>query len=318
MILITGGTGFIGNVLIRHLSNAGYPIKLLLRPSKDTPNLPKGLPVDVSVTSLDDENGMRAVLKGIDIVFHLASAENYGRKAQLAQIDVAGTRALVNAAINSDIKRFFFLSHLGADTRSAYPLLKAKALAENIIKKSGLPYTIFRSAIAFGEHDHFTNGLGFLLKISPFFVMLPDNGSTILQPIWVEDLVTVLTLSIDLPFTRYQTYSVGGPEFLSFRHICNLLMEKIKVNRQMIDVPPVLLYTITELLEIFIPNFPTSVFWLDYFATDRTTNLDVLPSTFNLLPARMSQRLEYLQTKNFRKNWWRIISKRKRTKIQWD
>ncbi len=318
MILVTGGTGFIGNVLIRHLSNLGYPIKLLLRPSKETPRLPKGLSLEVALTSLTDEKGLRASMKDVTVIYHLASAESLGRKAQLTEVDIEGTQALLQAASQAGIERFFYVSHLGADRASAYPLLQAKAIAEYQIRSSGIPYTIFRSAIAYGERDYFTNGLAFLLKISPFFVMLPEEGSSLLQPIWVEDLATVMTWSLDMSQTINETIKIGGPEYLSFKEICEIIIGLLGIKRQFVNVKPVILNRFTEILEIIFPNFPTSVFWLDYLATNRTTNLDTLPSMFHLLPARMSYRLGYLERKKFRTNWWRMILSRKRTMIRWD
>jgi len=318
MILVTGGTGFIGNVLIRHLSNLGHPVKLLLQPSKDNPNLPKGVPSEVAVTSLNDVKGLRAALKDVDIVYHLASAESYGREAQLTDVDIQGTARLLAAASQSTINRFYYLSHLGADRASAYPLLKAKAIAEQQIKSSGIPYTIFRSAVAFGEHDHFSNNLAFLLKISPYLVMLPDNGSSLLQPIWVEDLARVLTWSLEMPITKNQTIPLGGAEYLSFRDICVMIMEKLKIKRHFVNANPSLLHLLTELLEIVVPKFPTTVFWLDYLATNRTTNLDVLLRMFDLIPARMSHQIDYLSERKFRKTFWQLLSKGKRTTIQWD
>ena len=318
MILVTGGTGFIGNILVRQLASSGFPVKLLIRPSKETPQLPKGLPLEIAVSSLSDEKGLRAALKGVNVIYHLASAEAQGRKAQLTEVDVQGTQAIIQAAIQARIDRFFYISHLGADRASAFPLMKAKAIAEHTIKDSGIPYTIFKSAVAFGDSDHFTNGLSFLLKISPYLVMVPEYGSTLLQPIWVEDLATILTWSLDLPWTINQTIEVGGQEYLSFLQICKILIEKLKIQRKFVNVSPLLLNRLTETVEIFFPNFPTSVFWLDYLAADRITNLDTLPSVFNLMPARMSQRLGYLESKNFKVKWWRIIFNRKRKIITWD
>lgn len=309
--MITGGTGFIGNVLIRQLSNLGYPIKLLIRPSKTSPNLPTGIPLEVAITSFSDAKGLRAAMKGVDIIYHLASSEALGRKAQLTTVDIQGTDAIVQAASQAKIERFFYLSHLGADRSSAYPLLKAKAIAEHAIKSANLPYTIFRSAVAYGEQDHFTNGLAVLLKLSPYFVMLPGEGTTLLQPIWVEDLVTIMTWALDMPQTINETIEVGGPEYLSFTEICSILAEKININRRYVNVPPVFLNMMTEILEIITPNFPTSVFWLDYLASNRTTAMDVLPRMFSLIPARFSQRIGYLEGKNFRKNWWKYLFKRK-------
>lgn len=318
MILITGGTGFIGNHLIRHLSAEGHAIKLLIRPSKQSPKLPKGLPLEVAVASLSDSKGLRAALKDVDVIYHLASAENLGRKAQLTKVDIQGTEALARAATQANIKRFIYLSHLGAERASAYPLLKAKAIAEHHIKSSGIPYTIFRSAVAYGENDHFTNGLAFLLKISPYFVMLPEQGMSLLQPIWVEDLATILAWSLDMPETANETIELGGPEYISFRQVCEMIIGKLGIKRQFVNVKPVILNYFTEVLEILFPNFPTSVFWLDYIATNRTTNLDILPTKFNLLPARMGQRLGYLENKKYRVNVMRMILQRKRTITRWD
>jgi len=90
------------------------------------------------------------------------------------------------------------------------------------------------------------------------------------------------------------------------------------IKRTFVNVKPVILNYFTEFLEILFPNFPTSVFWLDYIATNRTTNLDVLPTKFNLLPARMGQRLGYLENKKYRVNVMRMILQRKRTITRWD
>ena len=313
MILITGGTGFIGNALIRHLDNLGHPIKLLIRPSKKSPNLPKNLPINLAVSSLKDEKGLRAAMKDVDYIYHLASAESLGRKADLVDVDIKGTQILINAASGANIKRIFFMSHLDANRASAYPLLKAKGIAESTIKNSNIPYTIYRSSIVYGKNDHFSSGLALLLKASPYFVMLPEEGKMLLQPIWVEDLARVLTWSLDMPETTNKTIKLGGPEYLSFREICEIIIGVLGIRRQFVNVSTVFLNVLTELIEIIVPNFPTSVFWLDYLATDRTADLDTLPRQFDLLPARMSQRLEYLKKNNFRKKIWRMILQRKRT-----
>ena len=63
MILVTGGTGFVGQALIRHLVYMGKPLRILLRPSPDLPNLPRGVAVEVAVCGLKDERGAACRLK---------------------------------------------------------------------------------------------------------------------------------------------------------------------------------------------------------------------------------------------------------------
>ena len=78
MILVTGGTGFIGRALVRQLTEAGYPVRLLIRPTKQSPNLPKGVPVEVAVSKLSDKRSIRSAMIDVDIVYHLAGVEWHG------------------------------------------------------------------------------------------------------------------------------------------------------------------------------------------------------------------------------------------------
>lgn len=307
MILITGGTGFIGKVLVRHLIEHDHQVRILIRPSQHSPNLPRGVPIEVAVSSIGDERSLRAAMVGVDIVYHLAGAEWRGSRGSLMDIDIQGTQTVIRAAVDAGVWRLFYISHLGADRASAFPLLKAKAIAEEYIRRSGLDYTILRSALVFGPNDHFTTGLARLLYALPFFFLIPSDGQTLLQPLWVEDLVTCLVWALEDDQTRNQTYSVGGPEFLTFNQILAMVMEAAQVQRRIVHVSPPYLRGLTVILETILPALPTSVYWLDYLAANRTCPLDTVPRTFNLLPSQFSHRLDYLQNQNWRSSLFRSI-----------
>ena len=129
MILVTGGTGFIGKALVRNLVESGHSVRILIRPSPRSPDLPFGVGVEVAVSSLSDERGLRAAMVGVDTIYHLAGVERRGAYANLMNVDIAGTQKIVTAASDARVKRILFTSHLGADRASAYPVLKAKAIA---------------------------------------------------------------------------------------------------------------------------------------------------------------------------------------------
>lgn len=310
MILVTGGTGFIGRVLVRHLSEAGYPVRLLLRPARKSPQLPKGVPVEVALSSLDDDRGLRAAMVGVDVVYHLAGVESRGAYASLLDVDINGTRAVVQAAASAGIDRIFYLSHIGADRASAYPVFKAKAIAEEYIRRSGVGFTIVRSAVVYGASDGFTTGLAQLLHALPFIFLVPGQGDSLLQPLWVEDLVTCLTWALDDDETRDQMYEVGGPEFLSFNEILQMVMDQLGLQRKPVYLHPAYLRGLTVFLENLLPSIPVSVYWLDYLAANRTCSLDTIPRFFNLMPTRMAQRLAYLEGRNWRRAFWRSIMRR--------
>ncbi len=294
MILVTGGTGFIGQVLIRHLIAMNYPVRMLLRPSTTSPNIPKGVSVEAVICGLNDERGLRAAMKDVDVIYHLAGDEQRGNRADLLTIDINGTRRISQIAADAKVQRVFFLSHLGADRNSAYPLLRAKAHAEQAIKESGIPYTIFRSALVYGPNDHFTTALAKLIRRLPLILLLPGDGSMLLQPIWVEDLVICLTLALEMPAADNQTYSVGGPEYLPLREILDDVQEAMRIHRTYVPMPQAYFRTLAAWAEGSLRHFPLSVFWQDYLAADRTCSLDTLPRLFGLIPARFGRQLQYL------------------------
>jgi NADH dehydrogenase len=310
MILVTGGTGFIGKALVRHLSEAGYPVRLLIRPSKKSPDLPKGIPLEVTVSSLTDARSLRSAMMGVDIVYHLAGVEWHGPHASLMDIDILGTQSVSQIAADAGVKRFFFLSHLGADRASAYPVLKAKAIAEENIRRSGVKHTILRTALVYGLNDHFTSSLARLLYALPFFFFVPEEGNTLLQPIWVEDLVTCLVWALDNELTINQTYSVGGPEYLTFNHILQSILGQIHLHRRLVHVFPPYLRIMTVMFESIFPGLPVSVYWLDYLAVNRTCSIDSLSRVFNILPSRFDHRLAHLDETNWRISLWRTIFSR--------
>jgi NADH dehydrogenase len=310
MILVTGGTGFVGRALIRHLVDNGYQVRTLIRPSQTSPRLPKGVPVEVAVAGFGDERGLRAAFVGVDTVYHLAGVERQGVRADLLETDIQGTRQVVNTAREAGVDRFFTVSHIGADQASAYPVFKAKAIMEDQIRRSGIDYTIFRTAIVFGPGDGFTTGLAQLLHGLPFVFLVPASGETLIQPLWIEDLVTCLTWALDIEDTRQRVYEIGGPEYLSLHQIVEWIAKTIQTRRQIISTHPAVLRSVTIMLEYFLPNSPVSVYWLDYFATNRTCSLDTIPRVFNLMPSRFNQRLGYLEGQNWGRELRRSIFRR--------
>jgi NADH dehydrogenase len=312
-ILVTGGTGFIGQALVRHLTDAGHHVRVLIRASLQSPNLPLSLPVEVAISGLNDPRGLRAAMVGIDSVYHLAGAEWRGAYASLMEIDIQGTQNVVAAAADAKVRRLFFVSHLGADRASAYPVLKAKAIAEEYIRRSGIDYTILRTAIVFGRNDGFTTGIAQLLATVPRVFLVPGDGESLLQPLWVEDLATCMTWALADPRTYNQMLEIGGPEYLTFNQVVQTIINVLGVQRNLIHLRQPYLRAITVFLENLLPAMPVSVYWLDYLATNRASSLDAIPRLFNLMPSRLSQRLAYLEDHNWQRSLWRSLFRRRTT-----
>ena len=297
MVLVTGGTGFIGSALVRRLTTAGEKVRILLHPSSSSPRLPKGIALETALCSLNDERGLLAAMKGIEIVYHLASAERENRLVDLNLVDVQGTNAIVRAASERHIQRLVFTSQIGADKKSLFPSLKAKALAEEIIQTSDLNYTIFRSSAIFGRNDHFTESIRSNLRSSLAIFPIPGSSEITIQPLWIEDFLTCLALSVSDLKMKCKIITVGGGEYFNFRQFVKIIMARAKIWRLLLPISPAFLRTLNLWVGKSGRGFPYSNTWLDYLAADRTCPLDTLPKVFGLIPARFERKINYLENK---------------------
>jgi NADH dehydrogenase len=295
MILVTGGTGFIGSRIVLRLVQSRFPLKILLRPKKIITQLPHNFALDVVVSSLNDQRSLRAVLSGVDTVLHFASSEHEKPIPDFENVDIKGTNTLVKASVDAGVKKILFISRIGAEKNSVYSLMKAKALAEDAIKSSGLNYLILRLADVFGKNDHFTNELTEFIKAAPGILPLPEGGKTILQPLWIEDLISSIFLIIEDDLFQRTTYLIGGGEFFSFHEIIKMILQRIRKRRILLSMAPAYLRLYNLWLKRSKSKFPLSNEWLDLLAINRTCSIDSLPKTFNLIPARFSHHLDHLE-----------------------
>ena len=292
MILVTGASGFVGSALIAFLSQRELPVRALLRPSRYSPRLPRNIPVEVAVSSLTDERGIRAALKDVSCIFHLASSEKEGQNVNLEQTDIRGLEVLLESAQQVGVERIIYLSHIGADRTSGFPAFRAKAVAEKMIQSSPAAATILRTSVLFGQGDGFISYFTRGLQASKLLYTIPGSDDILMQPLWINDLVNCLFLAYCDDDYAGKTLQMGGGEYFTFRQILTMLMERIGVKRQLVPIAPAAL----RARNLWFGESPKaalmSTYWIDYLAADRTCSLDSLPQLFNILPGRFSEKLK--------------------------
>ncbi len=306
MILVTGATGFVGRTLVERLLAEGQPVRVLLtgrleerleRPTK-IPWLTQREGVEIVPGSLQDLESLHHALIGVHTVFHLASAQWWGRRRDLDRIDLKGTDNIITAARSARIGRLVVLSHLGASPASAFMLLRAKGQVEEVVRASGLAFTIFRSGIVFGRGDSFVNGIVRMLRINPLVFLQPGQGEGLLHPIYITDLVEALARSLEALNTVDQTLEIGGPEYMTFNEMVRTVMRVTGLRRMLIPVPPHTLRALTNLANRLLPIWPMTPQWLDILAANRTAPLGNMFDLFQVRTVRFEDTiLTYLRGK---------------------
>jgi len=304
MILVTGATGFIGRHLVRELLAQGLPVRCLL-PENRARRLPwdaenaEHVPDLVLGNVLDDEALYQAVI-GVHTIIHLESAQWWGSERNLERIELAGTRNLVSVARAARVGRIVTLSHLGASSSSAYVLHRIKGQVEEIVRNSGLAYTILRSGIVFGEEDAFINNIAMMLATNPAMHLMPGQGEIALHPIYIDDIVQCLVRSLENLDAVDNTIEVGGPEYITYEDLLLTIMRVTRNPRLIIPVPPYALRLMTRIYGLIFPRSLTTPQWLDILATNRTTQLGNVFTYFGFRPRRIEDTLvTYMKKRNY-------------------
>ncbi len=294
MILITGATGFIGRAFVKAAMEAGLSMRCLVPPQrlkaiawdKDAPNAP-----ELVIGSLLDEEACFKAVTGVHTIVHLENAFWWGGRADLARVEIAGTRLLTNLARSARVGRIILLSHLGATPASAYLLHQTKGVQEEIVRTCGLAYTIVRSGVVFGEEDAFINHMVLMLAVNPLFFLMPGEGEVVLHPLYIHDLVKVLMLALESLDVVDRTLEIGGMEYTSLVDLLFTLMRITKMRRVIIPVPPYVMRLLVRLYGLFLPRTLMTAQWLDLLATNHAAKLSSVYEYFGFQPQRLEDTL---------------------------
>jgi len=303
MILVTGATGFVGRRLTRRLiGESGLKVRVLLRPGGDTTSLPRSTPMHVVAAGLDDLDALRTAMDGVHTIYHLVGTDTRGRHARLQDVDLAGTRNLLTAARDARVGRIIYLSRVGADRGSAFPILRTKGEIEDLIRRSGLAYTIFRSSVLFGAGDRFSEHIAMLARVFPFF-SVPGDGEMTLQPLWVEDMVTCLMLALEDLDLIDATITLGGPEVLSYRRMVMRVMYASRSQRTIIGLPLLFHRIGAWFFDGLFARWPYTEHEVELLSSNQTAELGMIERKFGFRPTSFD--LHVLQT-YLRNRWWAL------------
>ncbi len=292
MILITGATGYIGRHLVARLVAQGERPRCLVRDTQRAASILPAEKVEFVQGNTTQPDSPGAAMHGVDTVVHAAfltadRKQSAGNHYQ--ETNVQGTANVIKAAQDAGVKRIIEMSGLGTKPDKPGSYMQGRYLAEKMLKESGLDWTIIQPSVLFGKDAPFIKGLSNLIHTAPV-VPLIGGGKIMFQPIYVEDVVTVVIKVLDDPARK--TYTIGGPEYYSFTQIIDALLRAMHKTRIKVYAPTPLVGIGAAVMEAVLPKPPLTRAAMTLFSFDNTTDLDSVERDFGFKPLSFALYLE--------------------------
>ena len=195
-VAITGGTGFVGSHLAERFE-ADEVVKISRRTG----------------VSLDDVDALTRAFEGCDVVAHCAGINRELGDQTYHRVHIDGTLHVVEAAKRAGVKKITMTSFLRARPNCGSPYHESKWTAEEIIRSSGLDYTIFKAGMIYGHGDHMLDHLSHLLYTEPVVPTVGLRPKTI-RPVPISEMVDVAEAAVRGRLSRQTVSVVGGEELL--------------------------------------------------------------------------------------------------------
>ncbi len=272
MIIVTGGSGYVGSHIVKKLVDAGKPVRVIVRNQLRARNEGRldGLEIEILEADVTNVESLKSAFKGGEIIIHTVAIAIEKGNLSYEEINAHGTANVLEAAKSVGINRLIHISQLGADSKLPYRFLASKGLAQEYVVKSDMDWTAFRPSVIWGPEDEFANTFAKLIPITPLIFPIIDKEAQF-QPVWVEDVSTAVVKAVDDPETIGKEFELGGPEILSLVEIEKRTLDAVGVKRILVPFPRPLLNLIVSMIELIIPSPPVTRSLLELLAVDNTT-----------------------------------------------
>jgi uncharacterized protein YbjT (DUF2867 family) len=297
MILVTGGTGFVGPKIVRALRERGHDVRCLVRDRKRGSHV-AALGAELVEGDVTDAASVRIAAQGCDVVVHLVAIVE-GSREQFDRVMKQGTRNVAAAAKEVHARRFVHMSALGVSerTRSLTPYFEAKWDMEQTVQCSGLEYVIFRPSFVFGRDG---GVLGTFVRVARWAPVTPivGPGTERIQPIWADDVGAYFAAGVDAPDAANRTFEIGGPDVVTWDEFWKRLKRTMRVRRPSLHLPYGLMSAQAAVTER-LPGAPVSRDQLKMLSAgdNVVSNTDAV-DTFRLPLVPLDEQLRRASAKN--------------------
>ena len=295
--LVTGAAGFVGREVVKALCSRGVEVRCLVRtPGRERVLSEQG--VDVHYVDITDPAALTPTIFDVDLAVHLVAIIKERGASTFDEVNRKGTENVVGAARDAGVRHFIQLSALGAVDNPRYPYLYSKWRGEQAVIGSGVPYTILRSSLLFGEGDEFTNALAGLVRAFPI-VPIIGSGKTRFQPIAVDEVARCVVEAACTLGPMGKVIEIGGPDQLAYNEIVDIIARTYGAGRLKLHLPVPLVSIAVKAMEKLLPNPPVTTVQLSMLAIPNVTGLNTVQEEFGFSPRPLEGNIEFIKKIGF-------------------
>lgn len=234
MILVVGATGQLGGLITKRLLARGQHVRILVRLGAEHSRLVAAGAEPVH-GDLKDPPSLARACHGVDAVLTTATATARGGDDTIETVDRLGNRHLIDAASQAGVRRFVFVSSLGADPHNPLPLLAAKGEAERHLRTSGMAWTVLQPNLLFDKLPMLVVGIP---ALSGQTVTLVGEGRRVHSLIAMDDVAAYAIAALERETVNGQTLIIGGPEPVAWRDVVAAFSDELDRDVPVRTVPP--------------------------------------------------------------------------------
>lgn len=292
MILVTGGTGFVGSHVLRRLSETEPrgSVRTLVR-NRAKAVFPEG--VSIVEGDITRPESLPAAVAGVDVIIHAAAITGDRKEPYRGAYDRTnrvGTENLMSAAKGAGVKRLVVVSGLGCRQAPAGTYMATRWGMEEAVRGSGIPFVILQPSVLFGAGAPFVAALAGLARVLPVLPLV-GGGRTRFQPLWIEDLVTCLVASKSSETPAGRALPLGGSEWATFKEVLQTICRAMSVRRLLVPLPMPIAQLQATLMNAVLRNPPLTPAALELFGFDNATDLDAVDKAFGFHPRGFREHL---------------------------
>jgi NADH dehydrogenase len=288
-VFLTGGTGFVGSEVLRQLVASGHAVRALVREGSEG-KLETLKNVEVYTGDVTDASSLVGALEHCDAVIHLVGIirEFPGRGVTFQKTHVTATENILEACKEQGGSRYLHMSSNGAREHGSTAYHRTKWQAEELVRASGLDWTIFRPSLIFGPGSEFVGMLADLIRRLPVVPVI-GSGQYRMQPVAVTQVATSFVKALERTETIGSIYHLGGGESYSYDEILDLTAQALgKQKAAKMHQPLFMIKPVIKMMQGF-ERFPITGDQLKMLVEGNVCDPDEWARTFDIVPVSYAE-----------------------------